>query len=392
MRHACALVLAGCRRNRGHMAKRDYYEVLGVEKNASEADLKKAYRRLAMKYHPDRNPGDKTAEEQFKEAKEAFEVLSDARKRAAYDQFGHAGVDPGGGGGEGFAGFSDIFDSVFGDIFGGAGGGRGGRVYRGADLRYDLELSLEDAVAGTEVRIRVPTRVPCEPCGGTGSAGRSAPVACGTCGGNGQVRMQQGFFSVQQTCPTCRGSGRMIRDPCGSCGGSGKARGQKTIAVKVPAGVDNGDRIRLGGEGEPGQAGGPPGDLYVTINVKPHAIFQREGDDLYSEVPIDFVSAALGGELEVPTLDGRVMLKIPEETQTGKVFRLRGKGVKSVRSGRVGDLLCTVVVETPVNLGREQKELLRKFGESMHSQGRRHSPRHASWLDGVKKFFEDMKF
>ncbi len=375
------------------MAKRDYYEVLGVARNASDAEIKKAFRRLAMKHHPDRNPDSKEAEDLFKEAKEAFDVLADSRKRAAYDQFGHAGVEPagaGGGGYEGFAGFSDIFDSVFGDIFG--AGGRGPRVYRGADLRYDLDLSLEEAVAGTEVKIRIPTVIECERCQGSGSASGAAPVACGTCGGAGQVRMQQGFFSVQQTCPTCRGKGRVIRDPCANCAGTGRARGQKTIAVKVPAGVDSGDRIRLAGEGEPGANGGPSGDLYVSIGIKPHPIFQREGDDLFCEVPIDIVTAALGGELQVPTLDGRVMLKIPEGTQTGKMFRMRGKGVRSVRSGHVGDLLCAVVVETPVHLDREQKEALRKLGELMGGREGPHSPKHASWLDGVKKFFEDMKF
>lgn len=375
------------------MAKRDYYEVLGVDRNAGEADIKKAYRRLAMKYHPDRNEGDAGAEERFKEAKEAFEVLSDQRKRSAYDQFGHAGVDQaagGGFGGAGAAGFGDIFDTVFGDIF---GGGRGGnRAYRGADLRYDLELSLEDAVAGTEVKIRVPTLVDCDTCDGKGSRSGRAPDTCGTCGGAGQVRMQQGFFSVQQTCPKCRGTGRVISDPCGSCGGAGKTRGNKTISVKVPPGVDNGDRIRLAGEGEPGQSGGPPGDLYVNVVVKPHPIFARDGTDLHCEVPIDFVQAALGGELEVPTLEGRVMLKIPPETQTGRMFRLRGKGVRPVRGGGLGDLICRVSVETPVNLSKTQKELLRKFGESMSGHGGKHSPRASSWLDGVKKFFEEMKF
>ncbi len=375
------------------MAKRDYYEVLGVERGASEADIKQAYRRLAMKFHPDRNPDDPKAEENFKEVKEAFEMLSDKQKRAAYDQFGHAGVDPSAGmGGAGFggAGFGDIFDSVFGDIF---GQGRGGnRAYRGADLRYDLEMTLEDAVAGTEIKIRVPTLVGCETCGGKGSRSGKAPDPCGTCGGAGQVRMQQGFFSVQQTCPKCRGAGKVISDPCGTCGGSGKTRGNKTISVKVPAGVDSGDRIRLSGEGEPGQNGGPPGDLYVNVVVKDHPIFAREDNDLRCEVPIDFVTAVLGGELEVPTLSGRVMLKIPPETQTGRMFRLRGKGVRSVRGGPVGDLICRVMVETPVNLNKEQKELLRKFGESLSGEGNTHSPRASSWLDGVKKFFEEMKF
>ena len=374
------------------MAKRDYYEVLGVDRNAGEADLKKAYRRLAMKYHPDRNPDDNKAEERFKEAKEAFEVLSDRHKRSAYDQFGHAGVDPQvGGAGFGASGFGDIFDSVFGDIFGGTGRG-GTRAYRGADLRYDLELSLEDAVAGTEIKIRVPTLVGCETCGGKGSRSGRAADTCNTCGGAGQVRMQQGFFSVQQTCPRCRGSGKVISDPCGSCNGSGKTRGNKTISVKVPAGVDNGDRIRLSGEGEPGQNGGPPGDLYVNVVVKPHPIFVREETDLRCEVPIDFVTAALGGELEVPTLEGRVMLKIPAETQTGKMFRLRGKGVRSVRGGAVGDLICRVAVETPVNLNKEQRELLKQFNDSLSGGGDTHSPRATSWLDGVKKFFEEMKF
>ncbi|MCP5201644.1 MAG: molecular chaperone DnaJ [Gammaproteobacteria bacterium] len=374
------------------MAKRDYYEVLGVARDATEADLKKAYRRLAMKYHPDRNPGDAEAEETFKEVKEAFEVLNDRQKRSAYDQFGHAGVDPSGGGfGGGPSGFGDIFDSVFGDIFG--AGGRGGtRAYRGADLRYDLEMSLEEAVSGTEVKIRIPTLVECETCDGKGSRSGRAPETCGTCGGVGQVRMQQGFFSVQQTCPRCRGTGKTVSDPCNTCGGSGKARGNKTIAVKVPAGVDSGDRIRLSGEGEPGQNGGPPGDLYVNVVVRAHPIFQRDENDLHCDVPIDFVTAALGGELEVPTLEGRVILKIPPETQSGKMFRLRGKGVRSVRGGGVGDLICRVAVETPVNLSKEQKELLRKFGDTLSGGGDKHNPQATSWLDGVKKFFEDMKF
>ena len=376
------------------MAKRDYYEVLGVARNAAESELKKAYRRLAMKYHPDRNPGDKEAEERFKEAKEAYEVLTEPRKRAAYDQFGHAGVDTsaaGGGAGFGGGGFSDIFDTVFGDIFG--GGVRGGpRVYRGADLGYDLELTLEEAVLGATVQIRIPTLTACQACKGTGSKGGAPLAACATCGGHGQVRMQQGFFSVQQTCPRCRGTGKMVRDPCGSCNGQGRTRQSKTLSVKVPAGVDNGDRIRLAGEGEAGEMSGPPGDLYVNIHVKPHPIFAREESDLYCEVPISFVTAALGGELDVPALDGRVLLKIPSETQTGKVFRLKGKGVKSVRGHQVGDLLCRVIVETPVNLSREQKELLRQFERSMEASGGRHSPKAHSWLDGVKKFFEEMKF
>ena len=376
--------------------KRDYYEVLGVAKNTDEAGLKKAYRRLAMKYHPDRNEGDARAEERFKEAKEAYDVLSDTKKRAAYDQFGHAGVDVGGAGsgqagfGQG-AGLGDIFDSVFGDIFGGGGNGRGGsRVYRGADLRYNLELSLEDAVAGTSVKIRVPRMTACPGCHGSGASKTSAPADCPTCGGHGQVRMQQGFFSVQQTCPQCRGQGRVISDPCPSCRGRGRLQDSKTISVKVPEGVDNGDRIRLSGEGEAGENNGPAGDLYVHINVKDHPIFERDGADLHCDVPIGFVTAALGGELEVPTLNGKVKLKIPAETQSGKMFRLRSKGVRTVRGSAKGDLLCRVVVETPVRLNHKQKDLLRQFAESMQSADARHSPRASSWLDGVKKFFESM--
>ena len=373
------------------MSKRDYYEVLEVERSASEGELKKAYRRLAMKYHPDRNPDSAEAEEKFKEIKEAFEVLSDEQKRQAYDQFGHAGVDNGAGS-AGFSqggGFGDIFDSVFGDIFG--GGRSSSRAYRGTDLRYDLEMSLEDAVSGSEVKIKVPTLIDCKKCDGSGSASGNSPDTCGACRGAGQVRVEQGFFSVQQTCPKCRGAGKVISDPCNPCGGAGKTRGNKTISVKVPAGVDNGDRIRLSGEGEAGQNGGPPGDLYVNVNVQPHPIFARDENNLHCEVPIDFVTAALGGELGVSTLQGRVMLKIPGETQTGKMFRLRGKGVKSVRGSGVGDLICSVAVETPVNLTREQRDILESFANSL-SGDTKHSPRATNWLDGVKKFIEDMKF
>ena len=373
------------------MSKRDYYDVLEVERSANESELKKAYRRLAMKYHPDRNPDNAEAEEKFKEVKEAFEVLSDDQKRQAYDQFGHAGVDSSAGGagfGQG-GGFGDIFDSVFGDIFG--GGRSSSRAYRGTDLRYDLEMSLEDAVSGSEVKIRVPTLIECGSCDGSGSATGSSPDTCAACRGAGQVRVEQGFFSVQQTCPKCRGAGKVISDPCSPCGGSGKTRGNKTISVKVPAGVDNDDRIRLSGEGEAGQNGGPPGDLYVNVNVQPHPIFARDENNLHCEVPIDFATAALGGELGVPTLQGRVMLKIPAETQTGKMFRLRGKGVKSVRGSGVGDLICSVAVETPVNLTREQREILESFANSL-SGNTKHSPRATNWLDGVKKFIEDMKF
>lgn len=374
------------------MSKRDYYEVLGVEKSADEKDIKKAYRRVAMKYHPDRNPDDPDADEKFKEATEAYDVLMNSEKRAAYDRFGHAGVDPSmGGSGFGGGSFSDIFGDVFGDIFGGGGGrGRGG-PQRGSDLRYTLDISLEDAVRGTTVEIKVPTLAGCDECDGSGARKGSAPVSCSTCGGIGQVRMQQGFFQVQQTCPTCRGRGKMISDPCPKCRGQGRVEKSKTLSVKVPPGVDTGDRIRLSGEGEAGPDGGPPGDLFVQMSVRQHPIFERDGKNLYCEVPITFVAAALGGELEVPTLDGRVKLKIPAETQTGKLFRLRGKGVKPVRGGAVGDLLCRAVVETPVNLNKKQKELLREFQESLGQGGDAQSPRQTSWFEGVKAFFDDMK-
>lgn len=376
------------------MSKRDFYEVLGVDRNASDRDIKKAFRRMAMKYHPDRNPDDQEAEDKFKEVNEAYEVLSDAQKKAAYDQYGHAGVDPnaGGGGfnGGGFeGGFGDIFGDVFGDMFGG-GGGRRSSVQRGADLRYNMDLSLEEAVRGVEKTIKVPTLVNCETCNGSGAKPGTQPKTCGTCGGVGQVRMQQGFFSVQQTCPTCRGEGRVISDPCNSCHGQGRVEKTKTLSVKIPPGVDTGDRIRLGGEGEAGSHGGPAGDLYVQVNVRAHPIFERDGKHLYCEVPISFVDAALGGELEVPTLDGRVKLKVPAETQTGKLFRLRGKGVKPVRGGSVGDLLVRAVVETPVNLSSRQKELLREFQEEMEQGDSKHSPKKHGFFDSVKKFFEDM--
>ncbi|MBU2884490.1 molecular chaperone DnaJ [Gilvimarinus agarilyticus] len=378
------------------MAKRDYYDILGVSKDASAPELKKAYRRVAMKHHPDRNPGDAESEEKFKEASEAYEVLSDEQKRAAYDQFGHAGVDGqggmgGGAGAGGFGNFSDIFGDVFGDIFGGAGGGRGrrGGPTRGSDLRYTLDLTLEDAVRGSQVQIKVPRLAHCDTCDGSGAKPGSSPVTCSTCGGVGQVRMQQGFFSVQQACPNCHGRGTVISDPCGSCHGQGRVEETKTLSVKVPPGVDTGDRIRLSGEGEAGAEGGPSGDLYVQMNVKEHEIFTRDGRDLYCEVPIDFVQATLGGEIEVPTLDGRVKLKVPAETQTGKLFRLRGKGVAPVRGGAAGDLMCRVVIETPVNLTSKQKELLQQFAGTM-KEGK-NSPRQKSWFDGMKNFFGDMK-
>lgn len=372
------------------MSKRDYYEVLGVSREADAADLKKAFRRLAMKYHPDRAPDDEQAESRFKEAREAYDVLSDANKRTAYDQFGHAGVSAGGAAGFGNAGFRDIFDEVFGDIFGARAGGAE-RAMRGADLRYGLEINLEEAVFGTTATIRIPAREACEPCGGSGAAPGSSPSSCPTCEGVGQVRMQQGFFSIQQTCPRCHGQGRIITSPCSSCAGQGWTREHKTLSVKIPAGVDTGDRVRLADEGEPGERGGPAGDLYVEVNVREHPIFTRDGTHLYCEVPISFVAATLGGDLEVPTLDGRVTLKVPAETQTGKLFRLRGKGVRSVRGGGVGDLVCRVAVETPVNLSRKQKELLQAFDDSIRASKKTHDPKASSWLDSVKRFFEDIK-
>ena len=374
------------------MAKEDFYKTLGVERNASEAELKKAYRRLAMKYHPDRNKDDsQEAEKKFKQVKEAYEVLSDPKKRAAYDQFGHAGVEQGMGGGPGGFGaenFSDIFGDVFGDIFG--SGRRRSSVQAGADLRYNLDLSLEEAVSGTEATVRVPVLVTCNECSGSGAKKGSSPVTCSTCHGHGQVRMQQGFFSVQQTCPTCHGTGKQIKDPCRKCHGQGRVQDTKTLNVKVPAGVDTGDRIRLAGEGEAGMNGGPAGDLYVQIQVKPHSIFTRDGANLYCEMPISFPTACLGGELEVPTLDGKVKLKVPPETQTGKLYRLRGKGVKPVRGGAIGDLLCRVQIETPVRLTKDQKALLEKLQETLTGGGSQHSPQEHSWTDGVKSFFDKL--
>ena len=376
------------------MAKRDYYETLGLPRNATEAELKQAYRRLAMKFHPDRNPGDPAAEAAFKEVKEAWEVLKDPRKRAAYDQFGHAGVGgggqgPGGGFGPGDA-FSDIFGEVFGDIFGAGRRGGRSRVFRGADLRYELELELEQAAFGDTVTISLPMAVECQQCQGSGAKAGASPVGCRTCGGRGSVRMQQGFFAVEQACPACKGQGTVIDDPCDTCHGDGRVAETKTLAVKVPAGVDSGDRIRLSGEGEAGRNGGPPGDLYVEVLVRPHPIFERRGADLACEIPIGFAAAALGGEVDVPTLGGesRESLKIPDGTQSGKVFRLRGKGIRPVRGGPQGDLMVHVVVETPVGLKKEQKELLRQFEANLRDSGRSHSPREQGWMDKVRGFFD----
>ena len=381
------------------MAKRDFYEILGLAKNATEEDIKKSYRKMAMKYHPDRNPDSKGAEEKFKEAKEAYEMLSDPQKREAYDRYGHAGVDPNMGGGGGFGGggnggFADAFGDIFGDIFGGAaaGGARGGRggpqVYRGADLRYNLEITLEQAANGFDTTIRVPSWDSCETCHGSGAKPGTSPTSCPTCAGHGQVRMQQGFFSIQQTCPKCHGTGKIIPEPCATCAGAGRIKRNKTLEVKIPAGIDDGMRIRSSGNGEPGMNGGPPGDLYVEIHIKAHSVFQRDGDDLHCEMPISYATAALGGEIEVPTLGGKVSFTVPEGTQSGKVFRLRGKGVKGVRSGMAGDLFCHVVVETPVRLTDRQKEMLREFESSMSEGGAKHSPQSKSWKDKVKEFFE----
>src|SRR5471032_1088344 len=348
------------------MAKQDFYEILGVSKTADEREIKKAYKRLAMKHHPDRNQGDKASESKFKEIKEAYEILTDAQKRAAYDQYGHAAFEQGGmGGGGGYGGgggadFSDIFGDVFGDIF---GGGRRQRASRGSDLRYNMDLTLEEAVRGVTKEIRIPTLDECDVCHGSGAKAGSSPATCPTCHGAGQVQMRQGFFTVQQACPTCQGRGKVIKDPCSKCHGHGRVERSKTLSVKIPAGVDTGDRIRL----------------------------EREGNNLYCEVPINFAMAALGGEIEVPTLDGRVSLKIPAETQTGKMFRMRGRGVKSVRGGAQGDLMCRVVVETPVSLSDKQKQLLRDLEESFGGvSGEKNSPRSKSFLDGVKKFFDDL--
>jgi molecular chaperone DnaJ len=377
------------------MAKRDYYEILGVAKNASEEDIKKAYRKLAMKHHPDRNQGDasKAAEEKFKEAKEAYEMLSDAQKRAAYDQYGHAGVDPnrGGGGGEGYGGFAEAFGDIFGDMFGqqrgrpGAGGGR--QVYRGGDLSYAMEVTLEEAARGKDAQIRIPSWDNCDTCKGSGAKPGTQVKTCATCSGSGSVQMRQGFFSVQQTCPTCRGGGKVIPEPCAACSGQGKIKRQKTLEVKIPAGIDGGMRIRSVGNGEPGTNGGPPGDLYIEIRLKKHDIFERDGDDIHCSVPISMVTAALGGEIDVPTLAGKAAIDIPEGTQTGKQFRLRGKGIKGVRASYPGDLYCHIAVETPVKLSEHQRRLLKELDESFKKGGSKHSPTGDSWTDRLKSFF-----
>ncbi|CAH2780965.1 MAG: Chaperone protein DnaJ [uncultured Paraburkholderia sp.] len=380
------------------MAKRDYYEVLGVAKNASDDEIKKAYRKLAMKHHPDRNPGNKDAEEHFKEVKEAYEMLSDSQERAAYDQYGHAGVDPnmGAAGAQGFSGFADAFGDIFGDIFGqvaggavrGGGGRAGSQVYRGTDLRYSTEITLEQAAHGYDTQIRVPSWVSCDVCHGSGAKPGTKPETCPTCSGSGSVRMSQGFFSIQQTCPKCHGTGTYIPDPCAHCHGAGKVKETKTLEVKIPAGVDDGMRIRSAGNGEPGINGGPSGDLYVEIHIKQHSVFERDGDDLHCQMPIPFTTAALGGEIEVPTLAGRASFTVPEGTQSGKTFRLRGKGIKGLRSSIAGDLYVHVQVETPVKLNENQRDLLRQFEKALVEGGLRHSPQSKSWFDRVKSFFD----
>ena len=376
------------------MAKRDFYEILGVPKNASDDEIKKAYRKLAMKHHPDRNQGDaaKAAEVKFKEAKEAYEMLSDPQKRAAYDQHGHAGVDPnmrGGPGAEGFGGFAEAFGDIFGDVFGGGRRGHGGgrQVYRGSDLSYAMEVTLEEAASGKDAQIRIPSWDDCDTCHGTGAKPGTKPITCTTCHGSGVVQMRQGFFSVQQTCPQCQGKGKIIPDPCTSCHGQGKIKKQKTLEVKIPAGIDDGMRIRSAGNGEPSPNGGPPGDLYIEIRIRKHEVFERDGDDLHCVVPISFTKAALGGEIEVPTLTGKAVIDIPEGTQHGKQFRLRGRGIKGVRSSSNGDLYCHITVETPVKLTEHQRKLLKQLDESLEKGGGKHSPNEKSWFDKAKDFF-----
>jgi len=382
------------------MAKRDYYDILGVPRNAEEEDIKKAYRKLAMKHHPDRNQGDKAkaSEEKFKEAKEAYEMLTDPQKRAAYDQYGHAGVDPnmggrGGAGPEGFGGFAEAFGDIFGDIFGGAAGGGGRRaggqqVYRGNDLSYAMEITLEEAARGKDTQIRIPSWDTCETCKGSGAKPGTSPKTCGTCNGSGTVHMRQGFFSIQQTCPHCHGTGKIIPEPCTTCNGAGKIKKQKTLEVKIPAGINEGMRIRSAGNGEPGTNGGPSGDLYIEIRVKQHDIFERDGDDLHCTVPVGLTTVTLGGTIEVPTLGGNAEIELPEGTQHGKTFRLRGKGIKGIRSSYPGDLYAHIAVETPVKLTEHQRKLLKELDESFRKGGERHSPNEKSWADRVKDLFK----
>jgi len=384
------------------MSKRDYYEVLGVSKGAADDEIKKSYRKLAMKYHPDRvstmpDAEKKQAEEKFKELQEAYAVLSDAQKRQIYDQVGHAGFQTGGGhqaGGGGFHGFSGGFEDIFetfGDIFGGGRGQRGGGKPRGSDMEIQLEITLENSAFGLEKEITYPKTEKCGTCNGSGAKKGSEPINCKTCNGVGQVRFAQGFFSVQQTCPDCRGAGKVIKDPCGDCRGNGLVRVSKKLKVNIPAGIDDGSTLRMTGEGEAGFHGGTNGDLYIHIRVKPHKVFTRKGKDLYCEVPISFITAALGGEVSVPTLDGKVVqLKIPEGTQSASTLRIREKGVKSLRGNTHGDLYCNMYVETPVKLSAEQKDLLRKFEQQSGGENSAvHQPRAKSFVDKLKGLFTD---
>ncbi len=378
------------------MSKRDYYEVLGVAKGASADELKKAYRKLAMQYHPDRNPGDKTAEQNFKDINEAYEVLKDDQKRGAYDRFGHAAFEQGGGGqgaggfgfgGGGGGGFADIFDEMFGEFMGGGRGG-GQRNMRGADLRYNLEISLEEAYNGSKTQVRVPTSESCDACHGTGAEGGAEPMTCGTCGGHGKVRATQGFFTIERTCPTCQGAGKVIKNPCKVCGGAGRVRREKTLQVDIPAGVEEGTRIRLTGEGEAGLRGAPPGDLYIFLSIAPHALFKREGPDLHIRVPIPMVTAALGGSVEVPSIDGsRTKVAIPPGTQTGHQMRLRSKGMSVLRQKVRGDMYVHVVVETPVKLTKRQEELLREFEGAAQAGS---NPESEGWFAKVKELWDDI--
>ena len=372
------------------MSKQDFYQTLGIAKNSTDVEIKKAYRRQAMKHHPDRNPGNKASEQKFKEAKEAYEVLSDPQKRSTYDQFGHAGMNAQSGMGGGFNpgdSFNDIFGDMFGDIFGSRRGQRS-NTQRGSDLRYNLTLDLEQAVFGDTIKIKIPSLTTCSPCKGSGAKTGTSLATCQKCDGRGNVRVQQGFFTLQQTCPACRGTGQTIPYPCADCNGSGRVQKNRTISIKIPSGVDNNDRIRLSNEGEAGINGGPAGDLYVDIAVREHSIFTREGSNLFCNVPASYSTAVLGGVVKVPTIDGVVNLTIPSETQSGKVFRLKGKGITSYRDTRIGDLYCTLQIETPVNLDSEQKNLLKQFEESINSSSQNHRPHKSSWKKSVKQFFD----
>ncbi len=378
------------------MSKRDFYEVLGVDRGADDKALKSAFRKLAMQFHPDRNPGDEEAERKFKEINEAYDALKDPQTRAAYDQFGHAAFEQGGfGGGRGGPGFgpdfsssmSDIFDDLFGDFMGRRGGG-GNRRERGADLRYNMEITLEEAYQGKSAQIRVPTSVTCEDCDGSGAKAGTTPDNCSTCGGVGKVRASQGFFTIERTCPTCQGRGEVITDPCGSCGGIGRVTRERTLSVNIPAGVEEGTRIRLAGEGEAGGRGGPAGDLYIFLSIQPNEFFQRDGADLFCRVPLSMTTAALGGDIEVPTIDGgRARVKVPDGTQSGRQFRLRGKGMPVLRSKQQGDLFIQVTVETPVNLSKKQKQLLKEFEQASED---RNNPESSSFFSRVKEFWDGL--